>query len=291
MPGVKEVKELIASASQLKELIDMPQPILGDSPGRKAVCSTLYESPIVRLLLGEALHPGGLKLTRRLVDLMEVQHGSAVLDVGCARGASASAMARTFQCRIVGIDMSSRSVAAATRRVRDRKTSHLAGFVRGDAERIPIAPESFDNAICECAMSLLPDKAQCVAEIAKALKPGGRLGVSDVAVQNWRLPETLQGSLGQLLCVSYAPSVEEYRDLLNSNGLSLVHEEETPESIIALLNDVQRKLSPLKLVQRFSPVAKGLGVMLLDTIAAVAELKAMVNKGVVSYRLFIAEKG
>ena len=53
----------------------------------------------------------------------------------------------------------------------------------------------------------------------------------------------------------------------------------------------KRKLSPLKLVQRFSPVAKGLGVMLLDTISAVAELKAMVNKGLVSYRLFIAEKG
>ena len=54
MPGVKEVKELIASASQLKELIDMPQPVLADSPGRKAVCSTLYESPIVRLLLARS---------------------------------------------------------------------------------------------------------------------------------------------------------------------------------------------------------------------------------------------
>ena len=290
MPGVKEVKELIASATQLKELIDMPQPGAGDSPARKAVCSTLYESPIVRLLLGEALHPGGLKLTRRLVDLMEVQQGSVVLDVGCARGASASAMARTFQCRMVGIDMSHGSVTAATRRVRDRKTSHLAGFLRADAERIPIAPESFDNAISECAISLLPDKARCVAEIADTLKPGGRLGVSDVAVQNGHLPETLQGALGQLLCVSHAPPVEGYRDLLNSNGLRLVHEEETSDSIIALLNEVQRKLSPLKLVQRFSPVAKDLGVMLLDTIAAVAELKAMVNEGSVSYRLFIAEK-
>ncbi len=81
------------------------------------------------------------------------------------------------------------------------------------------------------------------------------------------------------------------RDLLNIGGLRLVHEEETSDSIIELLNDVQRKLSPLKLVQRFSPVPKGLGVMLLDTIAAVAELKAMVNEGAVSYRLFIAEKG
>ena len=291
MPGVKEVKELIASASQLKELIDMPQPGSEDSSGRKTVCSTLYESPIVRLLLGEALHPGGLKLTRRLVDLMEVQHGSAVLDVGCARGASASAIARVFECSMVGIDMSRGSVIAATRRVRERKTSHLAGFVHADAERIPIAPESFDNAICECSMSLMPDKARFVGEIAKALKTGGRLGVSDVAVQNGYLPETLQGALGQLLCVSYAPSVEGYRDLLNSNGLRLTHEEETSDSIIALLNDVQRKLSPLKLVQRFSPVAKDLGIMLLDTMSAVAELKAMVYEGSVSYRLFIAEKG
>ena len=56
-----------------------------------------------------------------------------------------------------------------------------ARFELGDAERLPVDDAAFDAAVCECAFCTFPDKATAAAELFRAVRPGGRVGISDVA--------------------------------------------------------------------------------------------------------------
>jgi hypothetical protein len=64
----------------------------------KQCCANLYESDFAKLLLGESFHPGGLKLTERLGQLLQLSPHSRVLDVASGTGISPFALAETFGC-------------------------------------------------------------------------------------------------------------------------------------------------------------------------------------------------
>ena len=201
-----------------------------DPADRKSCCAALYELEPVRLLLGDTLHPGGLALTHRLGKLPEIKRDDLVLDVACGRGASALAVSRSFHCRVVGVDLGREGVTEATRAAAEDRMGGQASYLLGDGESLPFGPGSFDAALCECSMSLFPDKALGVAEISRLLRPGGRLGLSDVAVEPGCLPDELKRTLGQILCIADAPSVVGYRGLLDGDGLALVDEQDARPS-------------------------------------------------------------
>ena len=79
----------------------------------KQCCARLYESDFAKFLLGDSFHPGGLRLTERLGTLLELTPRSRVLDIASGKGASALFIAERFGCEVLGIDYSSRNVAAA----------------------------------------------------------------------------------------------------------------------------------------------------------------------------------
>jgi len=68
----------------------------------KHCCANLYESDLAKLLLGDSFHPGGLGLTGRLGQLLQLSCESRVLDVASGRGASALFLAERFGCEVVG---------------------------------------------------------------------------------------------------------------------------------------------------------------------------------------------
>ena len=70
----------------------------------KACCADLYQSELVRLILGDTLHPGGLGLTNRLGKLMGLKRGDQVVDLASGRGTSAMAISRSFHCQVVGVE-------------------------------------------------------------------------------------------------------------------------------------------------------------------------------------------
>ena len=122
----------------------------------KTCCAAVYQSDFARMLLGDSFHPGGLRLTARLGDLLELKPGCRVLDVASGKGESAIFLARSFGCEVVGIDFGTDSVAEATLRARDAGVPDLASFLQGDAENIAIPDASFDALICECAFCTFP---------------------------------------------------------------------------------------------------------------------------------------
>src|SRR5579864_248072 len=124
----------------------------------KSCCATLYESDLASMLLGDSFHPGGMRLTQRLGEILELRPGMRVLDVASGKGESAIFLARTFGCEVVGIDFGFENVNQAAARGKDAKVSHLVSFRQGDAEKVAFPNASFDALICECAFCTFPDK-------------------------------------------------------------------------------------------------------------------------------------
>jgi arsenite methyltransferase len=147
----------------------------------KACCAAAYEQDAVALILGESYHPGGLDLTRRLAHAVALRPGERVLDVASGPGTTAFLLASEFGVEVDGIDLGEGAVASANTTAAQRGVQTQVRFHPGDAERIPVPDQSVDVVFCECAFCTFPDKATAAAEMARVLKPGGRVGITDVA--------------------------------------------------------------------------------------------------------------
>ena len=148
----------------------------------KVCCATFYQSDIVRMLFSDVFHPGGLALTRHLGEEIDLGPLDRVLDVACGRGASAVHLAKHFGCAVTGVDYGSEDIAAAEGLAAESGMTNLTTFRQGDAERLPFDDSAFDAAISECSFCTFPDKATAAAEMARVLRTGGRLGLTDIAV-------------------------------------------------------------------------------------------------------------
>ena len=262
-----------------------------DSLDRKSCCAALYQLEPVRLLLGDTLHPGGLALTHRLGKLLDIEADDLVLDVACGRGASALAVARSFHCRVLGVDLGREAIADASRLTKERRMDARVSFLCGDGENVPLGTESQDIVLCECSMSLFPDKGQGVSEMARVLRSGGRLGVSDVTVEPGCLPDELKGTLGRMLCLADAPQVQGYRDIMRHGGLTLTHQEDASQSILKLLADIEGKLAAFGLLGALSADSGSISDLISQGTQLIEKLKVLVAGGALGYWLFVAEKG
>jgi ubiquinone/menaquinone biosynthesis C-methylase UbiE len=92
-------------------------------------------------------------------------------------------------------------------------------FRQGFLEALPVEADSVDVIISNCVINLSPDKPQVFREIARVLRPGGKVAVSDI-VTNGPLPEAVKNSLsGWASCVSGAIDVNEYTAAMQAAGL------------------------------------------------------------------------
>jgi ubiquinone/menaquinone biosynthesis C-methylase UbiE len=207
----------------------------------KACCAAVYQSDWARLLLGDSLHPGGLALTERLGVMAGLGPEKRVLDVAAGAGASAMYLAGRFGCQVVGVEYGLGSVEAANNAAAEKNLSHLVSFEQGDAEQLPFNADSFDAVICECAFCTFPDKPTAAAEIARVLRPGGRLGLSDLT-RSGPLPSDLEGLLAWVACIADARPVEEYVSYLQAAGLRVEQVENHDAALGQTVGDIRGKL-------------------------------------------------
>ena len=261
----------------------------------KACCADLYQSDLARMLLGDSLHPGGLRLTNRLGRLMGLSRGHWVADLASGRGASAGAIARSFHCRVIGIEYGREAVVDARRLSLDAPVPADSWFIQGDAEMPPLKPGSFDAVFAECAFSVFPDKELAIAQAAALLKPGGRLGISDVTVEPGFLPEELNTSLGQMLCVTGALGMEGYADLLSHAGLVNIYRQEASLHVSELLTKIKAALTTFSVLagmvgsQEQTPVFGELSPE-TDWLGLVGRLERLVSAGQLGYWLYVGER-
>ncbi len=216
-------------------------------PGQlKTCCAAVYQSDFARMLLGESFHPGGLRLTRRLGALMNLGAGTRVLDVASGKGDSAIFLARDFQCEVVGIDFGSDNVKTANAHSEAMGTAHLVSFVEGDAEQLDFENASFDAVICECAFCTFSDKERAAAEFARVLRPGGRVGLSDLT-RTGPLPDELEGLLAWVACIGDARPVEEYVHFLTVAGISGIDVEAHDAALVEMVREIKGRLLAIEL--------------------------------------------
>jgi SAM-dependent methyltransferase len=254
----------------------------------KLCCATFYESEIARLLLGDVFHPGGLALTEHLGVQLGLGEADHILDVACGRGTSAVHLAAQFGCHVIGLDYSPENLDAARSRARERGVDRLVTFRQGDAEELPFDDRTFDALISECSFCTFPDKATASAEMARVLRPGGQLGLTDVVVQR-TLPDDVQSLLAWVACVAGAGTTEDYVTTLRQAGFVDLAVEDQHGALLALVNDVRRKLFGIEL-------AAGLGKLDLGDLD-LDEAKRLARRAVewiedqtVGYTLITARK-
>jgi len=207
----------------------------------KSCCANLYASDVARMLVGESFHPGGVALTGRLGELMELSSQHHVLDVASGLGTSAIHLAQRFACRVTGVDLSSQNVDRANAAAAAAGLSELVSFVPGDAEGLPFADGSFDAVVCECAFCTFPAKETAAAEMRRVLRRGGTAGISDLT-RNRDLPPELGGLLAWIACLGDAGSVASYKSQLEGAGLVSVVVENHDDALVEMVENVRVKL-------------------------------------------------
>ncbi|MGH8976339.1 MAG: SAM-dependent methyltransferase, partial [Acidimicrobiia bacterium] len=170
----------------------------------KACCAAVYEHDLVALVLGASYHPGGLALTRRLARALDLRPGGRVLDVASGPGTTAFLLAEEFGVTVDGVDAGALTVDRATTAARERGLAGRVRFLRADAEALPLAAGAYDAVVCECAFCTFSAQEAAAAEFARVLRPGGKVGLTDVTVDGDRLDPELRTLAGHVACLASA---------------------------------------------------------------------------------------
>jgi Methylase involved in ubiquinone/menaquinone biosynthesis len=219
----------------------------------KFCCADLYQRDWVRLLLGDSFHPGGVVLTEHLGALINLAPGLRVLDVASGQGTSAIRLAQRFGCQVLGIDYGDAAVQGALQTASAAGVSHLVSFQQGDAEHLPMGDGIFDAVICECAFCTFPNKQMAASEFTRVLKPGGRVGLSDLA-RLGAVPEDLQSLLAWIACIADALPIAGYIQCLVEAGLTIDAVEPHDDALSDMVLAIREKLFGAELLVKLQKI-------------------------------------
>jgi arsenite methyltransferase len=185
----------------------------GDLAKNTGAIQAVWASPI-----GSMLYDNAQAMTRRIlaawqhpIEWLNIPQGGIALDVGAGPGAVTASLARAAgpDGLALGVDISEPMLARAVR----AEAGPQVGFLRADAQRLPLRDQTVDAAVSIAVLQLIPDPAAALSEIARVLRPGGRLAVMvptvGRAARLWRmLPNT----------GAYVFGEDELGDILEDNG-------------------------------------------------------------------------
>ena len=199
--------------------------------------------------------------------IASLQPGETVLDLGSGGGFDCFLAARKVGMagKVIGVDMTPEMIELA------RGNAERAGYINvefrlGEIEALPVADASVDVVISNCVLNLVPDKARAFSEIARVLKPGGRMFVSDKVLER-PLPEWMRESAAAYAaCIAGALLRPDYLGVIAGAGLSAVEVIDAQDATGFYLDPANSRLHE---VIQGHPVEDILGLVTSITVGAV----------------------
>ncbi len=157
------------------------------------------------------------------VDMLEMKDGDVVLDLGCGPGLDLFLVARKIGAsgKAIGLDMTPAMLEKARENIRKSGLENVE-VREGEMENMPVDDNSVDWVISNCVINLSPDKQKVFQEIARVLKPSGKMMVSDI-VATGDIPEDIKkDKLAWSGCMGGALPEQEYLQIATDAGLTEV---------------------------------------------------------------------
>jgi SAM-dependent methyltransferase len=212
--------------------------------GNGACCGTPNYSADELASLPEAAALASLGCGNPLA-VADLHEGERVLDLGSGGGIDVLLSAKRVgpNGRAFGLDMTDEMLALARRNTTESGAQNVE-FLKGHIEAIPLPADSIDVVISNCVINLAADKAAVFAEIARVLRPGGRLGVSDIVADDAlsAADRAEQGSYAG--CIAGALSFSEYELGLRDAGLEEISITPTHQETAGMVSAIIRARKP-----------------------------------------------
>lgn len=256
----------------------------------KSCCANLYESDWAKLLLGDSFHPGGVPLTLRLGAVLGLGPGDRVLDVAAGKGTSALALANQYGCEVVGVDFGAGNVRDANAAAARAGLADRVRFAVGDAERLSAFGDgTFDAIVCECAFCTFPDKRAAAAEFARVLRPGGRVGLSDLT-RAGAIPPELEGLLAWVACIADALPIDDYVAHLQDAALTVTAVEPHDEALEQLVGGIRTKLLGAEIMVKLKKLSLPEGIDFATAKGMARAASDAVRQGKLGYAIVVGAK-
>ncbi|HEV7650417.1 MAG TPA: GNAT family N-acetyltransferase [Actinophytocola sp.] len=195
----------------------------------------------------------------------ELREGETVLDLGSGGGLDVLLSARRVgpAGRAIGLDMTDDMLTLARGHAAEAGVTN-AEFHKGQMEDIPLPDASVDVVISNCVIALSTDTPAVFAEIARVLRPGGRLGITDLIAHD-TLTDAERTAGTDIECLATARTAHDYRSLLHEAGLLRVEVRATHEAGDKLHSAIIRATKP---AVRIAPMTEQHAAAVLDIYQA-----------------------
>jgi SAM-dependent methyltransferase len=187
----------------------------------------------------------------------ELQAGEVVLDLGSGGGIDVILSARRVGPSGVayGLDMTDEMLALGRRNALEAGVTNV-HFLKGVIEAIPLPADSVDVVISNCVINLSVDKPAVLSELARVLRPGGRIGISDVVAEDHLAPDQRAERGSVVGCIAGALSKGEYEAGLDAAGFADVTVEFTHPVADGLHGAIVKAVKARQPQRRGLPIAE-----------------------------------
>jgi len=223
------------------------------------------------------------RLVEELARPLALARGERLLDLGCGVGGSSRLLARSAGVEVVGVTLSAVQAEEATRR-REAGQS----FAVADMENLPFASGSFDAAWAVESLSHVENRAGAIAEVARVLKPGGRLAIADwFRGREADNHESLLRRVERGFLVPPLAPVEGYEGLLVRAGLMPARARIISSQVAPTWDVCLERVRARHILE----AARAMGARFLSFVRGFRAIRAALKADVTAYALVWARKG
>lgn len=264
----------------------VPTDAAGSWSAVAACCANLYGDPAIELIAGESLHPGGLTITRALLQKARLPPRARLLDAGCGLGASSRLAALEYGLRVDACDVSRAAVERA--RALAEASGAAVRFHAASVTGFPFPGDRYDAVLSECVLSTT-NKRAALDELRRVTLTGGVLLLSDVrADEHVDLPDPI----GAALCLSGAWRPGEFEHLLVDARFHIESSWDETPAIAALIDRIEARVALLATLKRDLRLDglddAGLDLAPTSVASAIRDVRRLLAESRIGYRAILA---